>query len=145
MRRRNGRSVNGSTTRRRSSDAGEAILRWVTAALYVLAVPMLLRGLLLRLAPQRLPLVPTLSVALLLLLQLLPLLRVVGHGEPPVGFPFFLPGVFGCEERAVVLNMIFSGVALVAGLAATDREVVSALRAYSASSRSSVPCSAFRG
>ena len=113
-----------------SSDAGEAILRWVTAALYVLAVPMLLRGLLLRLAPQRLPLVPTLSVALLLLLQLLPLLLVVGRGEPPDGFPFFLPGIFGCEERVVVLHMIFSGVALVAGLAATDREVVSALRSY---------------
>ncbi len=112
------------------SAGSTALLRALSCALYVLAVPMLLRGLLFRLAPERLPLVPTLSIVLLLLLQLLPLLLVVGHGEPPYGFPFFIPGVFGCEERAVVLHMIFSGVALVAGLAVTDPEVVSGLRAY---------------
>ena len=112
------------------SAGSTALLRALSCALYVLAVPMLLRGLLFRLAPQRLPLVPTLSVSLLLLLQLLPLLLVVGHGEPPYGVPFFIPGVFGCEERTVVIHLIFSGVALIAGLAVTDPEVVSAIRAY---------------
>ena len=107
-----------------------ALLRVLACTLYALSVPLILRGLLFRLAPQRLPLVPTLSFALLLLLQLLPLLLVIGHGEPPDGFPFFIPGVFGCEDRAVVLHLVFSGVALVAGFAAAEPEVFSSLRAY---------------
>ena len=112
------------------SDGSTALLRVLAAAFYALSVPMMLRGLLFRLAPERLPLVPTLSIALLLLLQLLPLLLAIGSGEPPEGFPFFIPGVFGCDERAVVVHLIFSGVFLIAGLAATDPEVVSSLRSY---------------
>ena len=112
------------------SAGSTALLRVLAFAFYALSVPMMIRGLLFRKAPERLPLVPSLSIALLLLLQFLPLLLVIGHGEPPEGFPFFLPGVFGCEERVVVIHLIFSGVALIAGLAATDPEVVSSLRSY---------------
>ena len=112
------------------SAGSTALLRVLAFAFYALSVPMMIRGLLFRKAPERLPLVPSLSIALLLLLQLLPLLLVIGHGEPPYGVPFFIPGVFGCEERTVVIHLIFSGVALVAGLAVTDPEVVSGLRAY---------------
>ena len=112
------------------ADGATDLLRPLAFAFYVLAVPMLLRGILFRLAPQRLMHVPSLSVALLLLLQLPPLLLAIGSGEPPEGFPFFIPGVFGCEERVVVIHLIFSGVFLLAGLAATDPEVVSALRSY---------------
>ena len=112
------------------SAGSTALLRILAFAFYALSVPMMLRGLLFRKAPERLPLVPSLSIALLLLLQFLPILLRIGGGELPEGFPFFLPGVFGCEERVVVIHLIFSGVALIAGLAATDSEVVSSLRSY---------------
>ena len=111
------------------AEGATILLRHLALAFYVLAVPMVLRGALFRLAPRHLPLVPTLSVALLLLLQLPPLLLAIGHGKPPDGFPFFLPGIFGIEERTVVLHLVFSGVALLAGFGLTDPELASSLRA----------------
>ena len=60
----------------------------------------------------------------------LPLLGAIGRGKPPEGVPFFLFGVFLCEDAAVVVHLVFAGLAFLGGLAAVEREIVSSLRAY---------------
>lgn len=109
---------------------GTNLVRAAAALLYVLAVPTILRGVLLRVAPARLHNVPGLSVLLLLLLQILPALLSVGHGQPPLGFPFFLPGVFGCEADVAPIHLVFAALAFLGGLGAVFPEIVSSLRAY---------------
>jgi hypothetical protein len=112
------------------TDFGTNLVRAAAALLYVLAVPTILRGVLLRVAPARLHNVPGLSVLLLLLLQILPALLSIGHGQPPLGFPFFLPGVFGCEADVAPIHLVFAALAFLGGLGAVFPEIVSSLRAY---------------
>jgi hypothetical protein len=112
-----------------SAGAGETILAWIAAALYALSVPMVLRGVLLRSAPRRLHIVPQISLLALLLLQLLPVLLFVGHGNPPKEFPFFLGGLF-TDTSLSLLHFLFAALAFLFGLGAILSEVVSAIRAY---------------
>lgn len=112
------------------TDFGTNLVRAAAALLYVLAVPTILRGVLLRVAPARLHNVPGLSVLLLLLLQILPALLSIGHGQPPLGFPFFLPGVFGCEADVAPIHLVFAALAFLGGLGAVFPEIASSLRAY---------------
>lgn len=106
--------------------------RWIAAALYALAVPAILRGVLSRgsSGSLRLSLVPTASFAALLLAQLPPLLLSIGRARPPSGLPFFLPGVFLCDGDVAAVHLVLSGIAALAGLAAVFPEVSSSLRAY---------------
>jgi heptose-I-phosphate ethanolaminephosphotransferase len=69
-------------------------------------------------------------VLLLMLLQILPALLSIGHGQPPLGFPFFLPGVFGCEADVAPIHLVFAALAFLGGLGAVFPEIVSSLRAY---------------
>ena len=90
---------------------------------------MVLRGVLLRSAPRRLHIVPQISLLALLLLQLLPVLLFVGHGNPPKEFPFFLGGLF-TDTSLSLLHFLFAALAFLFGLGAILSEVVSAIRAY---------------
>lgn len=107
-------------------------LRWTTAGLYVLAIPAIVRGIFLHARGGRLPLplVPSVSFLALIFAQGLPLLGAIGRGKPPEGVPFFLFGVFLCEDAAVVVHLVFAGLAFLGGLAAVEREIASSLRAY---------------
>lgn len=103
------------------------VLRALAAALYVFAVPLVVRAALRR-NPVRLPLVPTVSFLALLLLQLLGAFLSVGG--PALGLPFFLPGVFASETPVVGIHLVFSSLALLVGLACNADELAGSLRAY---------------
>ena len=109
------------------ADFGVDLLRFVVAALYVVAIPTFLRGLPFRRAPR---LVPVFSIVALLGLQLVPPILGAGFGGPPLGFPFFLPGVFDCPEDILTIHLVFSLLAVVIAFATVFEEFFSSLRAY---------------
>ena len=110
--------------------SGHPIAACAVAALYLASVPMILRAILLR-APARIHHVPSLSILVLLLLQFIPLLFSLGTVSPPMGFPFFLAGVFDSEHESLLgVHAVFAGLAFVAGLAGVFSELSSSLRAY---------------
>ena len=109
-----------------------AWLRWIATMLYVLSVPTVLRGIFTRKAPDRhRPFgVTWFSYLALFLLQLVPVLLFAGFAGPPLGFPFFLHGVFACDAETVPLHLVFGGLAFLGGIVAVSSELRSSLRAY---------------
>ena len=119
--------------------SGHPFAACAVAALYLASVPMILRAILLR-APARLHHVPSLSILVLLLLQIIPLLFSLGTVSPPMGFPFFLAGVFDSENESLLgVHAVFAGLAFVAGLAGVFSELSSSLRSYLAPPASPTP------
>ena len=103
--------------------------RVLALILYLLGLPMLLRGWRLARSPARLPGVPILTLSVLFLLQVVPPF-IVGFAGSPLGFPFFLGGVLGGEGGIVGMHCVFAAIAFICGLASVSNELHTALHAW---------------
>ena len=104
--------------------------RVAAAALYLVSVPLLLRGVLRSAAPRALRFLPPLSFFSVLLAQLFPALFSIGAREPLWGFPFFLPGVFACDTNVVGAHAVFAFLAFLVALGLNLEEILDARRAW---------------
>ena len=118
-----------STSLTTANDRFLGAFRALAFLLYLLGLPMLLRGWRLARSPTRLPGVPILTLVVLFLLQIVPMF-FAGFAGPPLGFPFFLAGVLGGDAGTVGMHCVFSAVAFICGLASVSNELHAALHAW---------------
>lgn len=118
-----------STSLTTANDRFLGAFRALAFLLYLLGLPMLLRGWRLARSPARLPGVPILTLVVLFLLQIVPMF-FAGFAGPPLGFPFFLAGVLGGDAGTVGMHCVFSAVAFICGLASVSNELGSSFHAW---------------
>lgn len=118
-----------STSLTTANDRFLGAFRALALLLYLLGLPMLLRGWRLARSPARLPGVPILTLVVLFLLQIVPMF-FAGFAGPPLGFPFFLVGVLGGDAGTVGMHCVFSAVAFICGLASVSNELGSSFHAW---------------
>ena len=118
-----------STSITTANDRFLGAFRALALVLYLLGLPMLLRGWRLARSPARLPNVPGLTLLVLFLLQVVPLF-FAGFAGPPLGFPFFLGGVLGGDGGIVGMHCVFAAVAFICGFAAVSNELHASLHAW---------------